>query len=323
MNFNPDLLLHAAPAMVLLAISEFILMNHEQRSKETKQNLLNSYMLAAGFLTVTATMKTVPFLLYTWLYQFRLFDLELAAWWVIILCIACDDFTCYWSHRMTHSVRFFWASHLVHHSSETYNLTSGSRQSWVGVYTGSFLLWAWLPLIGFSPEMILYVKSISTIYQFFLHTEAIKKFPAWVEFVFNTPSHHRVHHSSDLENLDMNNGAMLIIWDRLFGTFREEMTLNHHYGLCKKIEDPTPISINFKEFSDIIRDVKKVRSLKHKFMYVFGAPGWSHDGSTKTAKQLRKANSNDKSEMITMRSIVNEPAAFSRKVLENPKMMAV
>jgi sterol desaturase/sphingolipid hydroxylase (fatty acid hydroxylase superfamily) len=313
MDFNANLLLHAAPAMLLLAISEFILMNHEHRSKETRRNLLNSYILAAGFLTVTATMKAIPLMLYTWLYQFRLFDLELNAWWLVILCIVCDDLTCYWSHRMTHSVRFFWASHLVHHSSETFNLTSGSRQSWIGVYTGSFLLWAWLPLVGFSAELILYVKSISTIYQFFLHTETIKKFPAWVEFIFNTPSHHRVHHSSDLENLDMNNGAMLIIWDRMFGTFREEGSLKHNYGLCKRIEDPTPISINFKEVSDIIRDVKKVNLFKHKFMYIFGAPGWSHDGSTKTAKQLRTELARQTTIVIEMRKPVPDPASFHRK----------
>ncbi len=111
----------------------------------------------------------------------------------------------------------------------------------------------------------------------------------------------------------MNNGAMLIIWDRMFGTFREEMTINHHYGLCKKIEDPTPVSINFKEFSDIIRDVKKVNSLKHKFMYVFGAPGWSHDGSTKTAKQLRKELAMKSTPVIEMRKPVADPASFHRK----------
>ncbi len=323
MNFNPNLLLHAAPAMVLLAISEFLLMNHEHRSKETRRNLLNSYIIAAGFLTVTAAMKAIPFMLYTWLFQFRLFDFELSAWWVFILAILCDDFTCYWSHRMTHSVRFFWASHLVHHSSDTYNLTSGSRQSWVSVYSGSFLMWAWLPLVGFSPEMILYVKSISTIYQFFLHTEQIRKLPLWIEFVFNTPSHHRVHHSSDLENLDMNNGAMLIIWDRIFGTFREERSMDHHYGLCKKIEDPTPVSINFAEFSDMLRDVKKVSALKHKFMYVFGAPGWSHDGSTKTAKQLRKECSDDPTRIVVMRSMANDPAEFSRERLKHQMINAM
>jgi sterol desaturase/sphingolipid hydroxylase (fatty acid hydroxylase superfamily) len=300
MEFNGNLLLHAAPAMVVLSLGELLLLKHDHH-KETRKNVIHSFIIGIIFLAVALPLKAVPFIVYSWIYQFRFFDLQQSLFWVIALGILFDDFTCYWSHRMTHSVRFYWASHLVHHSSETYNLTAGIRQSWVGVYTGSFFLWSWIPLLGISPEMMIWVKSISTIYQFGLHTEHIKKLPRWIEYIFNTPSHHRVHHSTELRNLDMNCGAMLIIWDRIFGTFRSEEK-ETDYGLCKKIENPNPVNINFNEFGDIFRDLKKSPRFYDKMMYVFGPPGWSHDGSTKTAKQLRKEFSNNEGRVVALQN---------------------
>ncbi|HSF45398.1 MAG TPA: sterol desaturase family protein [Chitinophagaceae bacterium] len=311
MDFNPNLLLHAAPAMVLLSLAELLILKHDDHPKETRKNFTTSIVISFVFLAVTVPLKTVPFMLNSWLYQFRLFELEHTAIWVVGLAIIYDDFTCYWSHRMTHSVRFYWASHLVHHSSETYNFAAGGRQSWVGIYSGSFLLWCWIPLMGISPELMIWVKSVSTIYQFCLHTEIIRKCPGWFEFIFNTPSHHRVHHSRELRNLDMNNGAMLIIWDRIFGTFVPEEK-ETEYGLCKEIKNPNPVNINFNEFRDMFNDLKKSPKLYHKFMYLFGPPGWSHDGSTKTAKQLRKELVAPKTKLVHIRKMNNDPAEFHR-----------
>ena len=142
--------------------------------------------------------------------------------------------------------------------------------------------------MGFSPELLIYVKSVSTLYQYVLHTESIRKLPKWYEAIFNTPSHHRVHHSSELQDLDMNCGAIFIIWDRLFGTFRAEVPgVMHHYGLTKKIENPNPVKVNFSEFVAIYRDVKRAPGLRNKLMYIFGPPGWSHDGSSMTARELK------------------------------------
>jgi sterol desaturase/sphingolipid hydroxylase (fatty acid hydroxylase superfamily) len=311
MNFNPNLIVYATPAMVLMSVTELLILRHGHHNKETRKNIVTSYVIAFVFVAVNVPLKFIPFMLNTWVYEFRFFELEQTAVWVVGLAFFYDDFTGYWAHRMTHNVRLYWASHLVHHSSETYNYTAGARQSWVGLYTGSFLLWAWIPLMGISPELMIWMKSINTLYAFALHTEFIRKFPKWIEFIFNTPSHHRVHHSKELRNLDMNNGATLIIWDRIFGTFVPEEK-ETEYGLCKEIKNPNAVNINFNEFRDIYNDLKKSPKLYHKFMYIFGPPGWSHDGSTKTAKQLRKELAESTSKVITMRNMVAGPAELHR-----------
>lgn len=314
MEFNTNLFAQAAPALLLLSFGEFLLASHERRKAETRKNIFNSIVIGLVFIALTLPLKTIPYLIFSWVYQFRLIEFRQVSGIAIFMCFLCNDFTVYWIHRMHHSVRLFWASHQVHHSSETYSFISASRESWVGIYTGVFMLWSWMPLIGFSPEMMIWVKSVSTFYQFLVHTEHIRKLPRWIEFIFNTPSHHRVHHSSEIEDLDMNNGAILIIWDRLFGTFKEEEPEKEHkYGLTKKIENPNPVSINFSEFGSIIRDLKKSPQLSDKLMYIFGPPGWSHDGSTKTAKQLRNEWAMKSTPMIEMRNSVADPASFNRK----------
>jgi len=311
MDLNPNLLVHAAPAMVVLALIELLILKHAGPKKETRKNAINSLVIGIGFLCVTLPLKVIPFAINSWVYQFRFFELKQTAALAIILALIAEDFTVYWSHRMSHNVRYFWASHLVHHSSETYNLLAAGRQSWLGFYTGSFLLFSWIPLLGITPELMLWAKSVNSIYQFFVHTEHIRKLPKWIEFIFNTPSHHRVHHSREARNLDMNNGAMLIIWDRMFGSFvpEEKETV---YGLCKEIKNPNPININFNEYRDMYNDLKKSPKLYHKFMYIFGPPGWSHDGSTKTAKQLRRELAATNSKVIEMGNMNSGPAELHR-----------
>src|SRR5690606_20222356 len=150
--------------------------------------------------------KGVIFGFYTLLYQFRLFDIG-AQWWAWVLLFFADDFSYYWFHRTAHSSRYFWASHVVHHPSQKYNLGPALRQTWSGDLSGRFIFLMWLPLLGFHPLMIMTMQSISLLYQFWIHTEVIKKFPRPIEFIFNTPSHHRVHHSSDIKYLDKNHAG--------------------------------------------------------------------------------------------------------------------
>jgi sterol desaturase/sphingolipid hydroxylase (fatty acid hydroxylase superfamily) len=142
-------------------------------------------------------------------------------WWVWILILFADDFTFYWHHRLSHEIRVLWAAHVNHHSSTTMNLATALRQSWAEQLY-KYFWWLWLPVVGFPPLMILMMMSISLIYQYWVHTELIRKMPKWFEFLFNTPSHHRVHHASNVRYLDQNHAGILIIWDRLFGTFAEE-----------------------------------------------------------------------------------------------------
>jgi sterol desaturase/sphingolipid hydroxylase (fatty acid hydroxylase superfamily) len=172
-------------------------------------------------------------------------------------------------------VRVFWASHVVHHSSQHYNLSTALRQTWTPMTSLPF--WAALALLGFQPWMILTQQAISLIYQFWIHTERIGRLPGPIEFVFNTPSHHRVHHGSNELYLDRNYGGILIVWDRLFGTFQGE-TERPRYGLTQNLRTFRPTKVAFHEFAAIARDVRGAGSWRHRLGYVFRSPGWSPDG---------------------------------------------
>ena len=217
-------------------------------------------------------------------YQHRLFDLEWH-WWVWALLFLGEDFCYYWFHRFGHETRVMWAGHVNHHSSRRYNLATALRQPWTTMLP-ALLFWWPLALIGFPPEMILLQQSVSLIYQFWIHTEFISRLGP-LEWVLNTPSHHRVHHASDLKYLDANYGGIFIIWDRLFGTFIAEEEAPT-YGLLEDIDTYNPIRIAFHEWVDLIGDAAQPGlTLSQRLRYVFGRPGWSHDGSKLTVPQLR------------------------------------
>jgi sterol desaturase/sphingolipid hydroxylase (fatty acid hydroxylase superfamily) len=218
-----------------------------------------------------------------WLYQFRLFDLG-SSWKVWVLCFFAEDLAYYWFHRCSHEVRLLWAAHVNHHSSERYNLSTALRQSWTTPFTTALFYWP-LPLLGFHPAMILTCTGVSLLYQFWIHTEAIDRL-GWFERIFNTPSHHRVHHGSNLEYLDRNHAGILILWDRLFGTFEPERALVR-YGLTKNIATFNPFRIAFHEYAALWRDVRRADSWRDALGYVFMPPGWSPDGSSLTARQMR------------------------------------
>jgi len=257
---------------------------HLYQSKDTWGSLgLGIGNVITGFFT-----KALIFELFTFLYQHRVFNLQVSAWWYWVLLFFADDFSYYWFHRISHHVNYFWASHVVHHSSKNYNLAAALRQTWTGNATGAFLFWAWMPLVGFHPIWILFMQQISLIYQFWIHTETIQKMPTAFEFLFNTPSHHRVHHGSDIKYLDKNHAGILIIWDRLFGSFKAEEE-RPVYGLTQNIESNNPAVIAFTTWGRLLHKIRYAGSFKNGFNYLIKSPGWSHDGSTKTTAQLRKA----------------------------------
>jgi sterol desaturase/sphingolipid hydroxylase (fatty acid hydroxylase superfamily) len=205
---------------------------------------------------------------------------------VWLLLIPADDLVFYWYHRLGHEVRLFWAAHVNHHSSTTYNLSTALRQSWTSpVFTWFF----WLPLVllGFHPLMIVVVQSISLLYQYWIHTELITRLGP-LEWVMNTPSHHRVHHAVNPMYLDRNYGGIFIVWDRLFGSFEEECE-QPTYGLTKNIETYNPVIIAFHEWWAIGRDVVKAETWRGRLGYIFARPGWREDGTGTTAVHLRKA----------------------------------
>ncbi len=284
MHLDNTILYHAVPALVILIIAEAVYMIKEHR--HDNKDMFASIGLAVGALPLSLLIKGLVFYAYTLIYQLRLFSIPGNQWWAWVICFFADDISYYWYHRLSHQVRFLWASHMVHHSSEQFTFSAGLRVPWTSNLTGSFLFWAWMSLLGIEPYMIIFMKSASVIYQFWMHTETINKLPNWFESIFNTPSHHRVHHSSNVEYLDKNHAGTLIIWDKLFGTYQEEIT-KPKYGLTENIKSANPFTIEFFEWKNLFNDLKKTKSLKHRIQYLFNSPGWSHDGSTKTAKQLQ------------------------------------
>lgn len=223
------------------------------------------------------------------------------AWYVWIICLICDDFNFYWHHRFSHTIRLLWAAHIPHHNAETFNLTVSIRNGWfITLYKPIF--WLWMPLLGFEPVMIATCLIINAAYQFFLHTQTVPKIK-WFGDIFNTPHVHVVHHSSNIEYMDKNHGGILVIWDKLFGTYQDVIDgVKPKYGVTKGPESYNPILANTHEFQNIWRDVKKSPKLKHKLMYIFGPPGWSHDNSSMTAKQLQKKLQTEESRELLQKS---------------------
>ena len=236
---------------------------------------------AAGLLTGGAAAVAAIFV-----YQHRLFDIPMTAVWAWVVIFLAEDLTYYWFHRLSHERRFWWAAHVNHHSSQHYNLSTALRQTWTGGVAGTWALWLPLAFLGFPPAMIAIQKGISLVYQFWIHTETIGRMPRWFEAVFNTPSHHRVHHARNPRYLDRNYAGILIVWDKLFGTFQPELDEEAcRYGIVKNLGDFNLVRVAFHEWAAMITDV--LRHPRHALGYVFGPPGWSHDGSRDTSDTLR------------------------------------
>ena len=207
--------------------------------------------------------------------------------WAWALLFVLDDLTYYAFHRLNHEVRFFWAGHVNHHSSEYMNLGTALRQG-VGERVFKLFFWLWLPALGFDPAMVLLMIGLNLSYQFFVHTEAIRRMPAWYEAIFNTPSHHRVHHGSNIRYLDRNHAGVLIVWDKLFGTFSAERDAEPvAYGLTRNLGSFDPWRVLVHEYVDLYRDIRRADGWRDRLRYVFEPPGWSHDGPDKRAQTLR------------------------------------
>jgi sterol desaturase/sphingolipid hydroxylase (fatty acid hydroxylase superfamily) len=235
---------------------------------------------AAAFISVGAMY---------WAMQYQIISLPITITTVVI-CFIANDLRFYVHHRLAHRVRWPWAMHVVHHSSQHYNYSVALRQAWTKHFSGMLLLYVPLVIIGFNPAVILFVALVNSSYQFLLHTETIGKLPRWFEFIFNTPSHHRVHHANNPQYLDSNYGGTLIIWDRLFGTFAEEDLQDRPvYGLVKNLDTFNPIKIAFHEYWGIVQDqLQKGLTLKDRALYLLAPPGWSHDGSRLTSEDIKR-----------------------------------
>jgi sterol desaturase/sphingolipid hydroxylase (fatty acid hydroxylase superfamily) len=199
------------------------------------------------------------------------FSPDNSTWWYWVSLFLLVDFAYYWAHRMSHEINLFWGGHVVHHQSEDYNLSVALRQSSLQVvWTFAFNLP--IALLGFGTLDFVLISGLNTLYQFWIHTEAINKM-GWFEYVFNTPSHHRVHHGRNPKYIDKNHAGTLIIWDKLFGTFQKEEE-RPAYGITKPLRSWNPLWANMSHYAEMVRDLRRIPRPMDKIRYVFAKPGW-------------------------------------------------
>ena len=283
---------YAIPFFILLIVIEMAWAKRRAPEKYEPSDTLVSLAMGLGSTIAGAVTAGLVFLAAMWLYQHRVMTLGWT-WWAWIACFVLDDFNYYWAHRTGHRVRWFWASHVNHHSSQHYNLSTALRQSWTGFIALAFVFRIWPALLGFHPAMIVTVGGINLIYQFWIHTEAIDRFPRWFEAVMNTPSHHRVHHATNPVYLDRNYAGVFIVWDRLFGSFERERAADDpevgriRYGIVRQLGSFDLLWVAFHEWVGIGRDLWTA-PWRHKLSYLWRVPGWTHDASRDTSDALRQ-----------------------------------
>ncbi len=287
-EFNPTQ--YAVPLFVVAVLAEMIWARLRARDAYEPKDTLVSLAFGLGSTVAGGLLGGLAAYAFVAAYEYRLFDFGdtwWLVWWAWPICFVLDDLAYYISHRMMHRVRWFWAAHVNHHSSQHYNLSTALRQSWTGSLTATFVLSIPMVLLGFHPVMIAICGGFNLIYQFWIHTEAIDKMPRWFEAVMNTPSHHRVHHATNPRYLDRNYAGVFIIWDKMFGTFEAESDEEQiRYGIIKQLGSFNLLWAVFHEWIGMLSDIWRA-PWRHKLSYLLREPGWSHDNSRDTSDTIR------------------------------------
>lgn len=273
--------------LILVSLVEmYISYAHDRKIYTKKDTWTNVYLMSLAFV-INLSTKTFTFFLLHYCYQYRLFEIK-NSWIYWIVLILTQDLLYWMLHTSGHIIRLFWAMHVTHHSSPLFNLSTGFRST---VFEPLYRVFFYLPLafMGFTAVDILFAYLVTQLYGNLVHTQAVGKLHPVIEYFFVTPSHHRIHHARNLVYLDKNMGMVLIIWDRIFGTFQEELP-GHKiiYGVSDQPADTGPVNIVFHEFKAMTADMKRAPGIKNKLKYMFCPPGWSHDGSTEIAKVLQR-----------------------------------
>lgn len=277
----PAIILWSIPAFLLLIVLELVSFrvhgDDDELGYEPRDTAV-SLSMGLGSIFFDTLWKLPIVALYSTVYAFTPLGLP-DAWlstlpaalvgWPALMVV--QDFCYYWSHRSHHAVRILWASHVVHHSSRRFNLSTALRQPWTG-FT-SFVFYLPMIALGVHPGVLAFLSSVNLLYQFWIHTERVDRMPHWFEAVFNTPSHHRVHHASQGSYLDRNYAGILIVWDHLFGSFEPEGE-RCRYGLTRNITTYNPLRVAFHEYAAIARDVRGARSASERAGYLFRHPDW-------------------------------------------------
>lgn len=244
-----------------------------KRAVYSLRDTLGNAVLAASHQIADGIAWALVIGLFFWLYQFRLFDIP-PSWWSVLLLFLGQDFLYYWFHRASHRIRWLWASHVVHHSSERLNLSTAFRQSLTYPISGMWVFWLPLALVGFHPKHVLLIVAVNLAYQFFVHTEAVRRLGP-LERILNTPSHHRVHHARNRAYLDRNFGGVLIIWDKLFGTFTPENEANPpEYGIHRQIHTNNVLTMIFHEWRNMLADALRPGPLWLRLKHLWAPPEW-------------------------------------------------
>ena len=269
-----DIILYAIPFFILFVVVEvvsFWLAPDDDEVGYAGRDTATSLSMGVGSVFVGVGYKALQLVVYAALYAVTPLRLDTSLWWVWVVIFFAEDLAYYWYHRAHHEVRVLWASHVVHHSSQHYNLSTALRQTWTPF--GGLPFWAPLALLGVPPWAIFLQQSISLLYQFFLHTERVGKLWRPVEFVMNTPSHHRVHHGMNTRYLDRNYGGILIVWDRIFRSFEPEGE-RVVYGLTKQLRSFNPLVVATHEYVSIWRDLRGTASWRTRLNHLVRGPGW-------------------------------------------------
>ena len=282
---NYNLLKASIPFFLLFIILEIIFLGFHQ-TKIRFNNTINN--ISAGLiqqLSGILVLNSITLITYIKIQNivsflnFELFNVQQKILMLFLLFFLVD-FCYYLFHMFSHKINIFWAAHIVHHQSEDYNLSTALRQSSFQVCY-SWIFYVPIAVIGYPFKWFITMKSINLVYQFWIHTECIKKLPKYIEFFFNTPSHHRVHHGSNSKYLDKNHGGILIIWDRIFGSFQEEEE-KVNYGITTGLQSWNPIWAQCHYFFEIYQMSKKLNSFSHKIKIWIKQPGWAETHLKKT-----------------------------------------
>jgi len=280
------ILTFALPVVIVIATLEGMVLAFVMRRNYNWRAYFASLADAVGrqyvvltFLSLSLATPAIDFA-----YSHRLFTIPIDTVVAVVALLVGQDFCYYWFHRCSHRIRWFWATHAVHHSSNDLNFAAAYRFGWTGRLTGTVIFYVPLMWLGFEPRAVFIASGLNLLYQFWVHTEWIPKL-GWLEYVLNTPSHHRVHHAANPEYLDHNYGGVFIIWDRIFGTFvAERDDLPCRYGLVRPLRSNNPIFIAFHEWMALARDLWRARSWRERWSYLVGPPGWQPDHARSTSE---------------------------------------
>ena len=278
----------ATPFFIILVIAEMVYAKLSGRGHFEPYDTAASLLMGFGSVVIGALFAFIFLWVAHVLQPYGIADFGWS-WFALAACFVLDDFLYYWWHRASHRVRWLWADHVNHHSSQHYNLSTALRQSWGGPLTPGFVFRAPLVLLGFPIPMIAFVHGLNLVYQFWIHTEVIGRFPRFIEAVMNTPSHHRVHHATNPAYLDSNYAGVFIVWDRMFGTFVAERADDRpRYGIVRNLATFNVLKIAAHEWIGLFSDIARAKNLREAFCYIFAPPGWSPDGSRDTTNSLKK-----------------------------------